>query len=140
MNVLTGALGLLMASPRHKHLFLSDLEWALLPPLALRQFRLFAKDNRPVAFATWAFVSEEVEARLNAGHAKLKPAEWKSGERCWIVDVVTPFGGGDGILKTLRETVLGKEDVRVLPHASQSREQKAGAAGVRVDAMTSNTE
>jgi len=106
LNVLTGAIGLMMASPKHRHLFLADLEWALLPPLALKQFRLFTKDNRPVALATWAFVSETVAKRLEAGAAKLKPGEWKSGERCWIVDLVAPYGGATEFVSVLRDSVL----------------------------------
>ncbi len=111
LNVLTSAIGLMMASPQHRHLFLADLEWALLPPLALKQFRLFTKDNKPIAFATWAFVSEEVDARLKAGHMKLKPAEWKSGEICWIVDVVAPFGRSEKLVGALKGTTLKAHDV-----------------------------
>lgn len=114
LNVLTGAIGLMMASPRHRHLFLADLEWALLPPLALKQFRLFTKDNRPVAFATWALVSEAVAARLEAGHGKLKPGEWKSGDKCWIVDVIAPFGAAEDFIRALKDEILERHDVHMM--------------------------
>jgi cytolysin-activating lysine-acyltransferase len=118
-NPFASAVLLMSRDARHRHLFLADLEWALLPPLALKQVRLFRKDDRPVAFATWAFVSEEVEARLAAGHTRLKPEEWKSGDRCWIVDVVAPFGGADEVVKTLKDTVLEEHEVRVLQQNSR---------------------
>lgn len=112
INVLSSAIGLMIASPRHRHLFLADLEWVLLPPLALKQFRLFTKDGRPVAFATWAFVSEEVAARLEAGAGKLKPSEWKSGDKCWIVELVAPFGGKEEFLSYLRTKMLEGHEAR----------------------------
>jgi len=108
INVLAGAIGLMMASPRYMHLFLADLEWVLLPPLALKQYRLFTKASRPVAFASWAYVSEEVETRLKAGQTKLKPAEWRSGNRCRIVDVVAPYGGEPEIRTELHDLWLAE--------------------------------
>ena len=71
---------LLGASPRRRYLFIGDLDWAVLPPIALKQFRLFAKDGHPLAYACWAFVSDEDDARLKTGQIKIKPNEWKSGE------------------------------------------------------------
>jgi cytolysin-activating lysine-acyltransferase len=50
-----------------------------------------------------------MEERLKAGHSKLKPAEWKSGDRCWIVDVVAPFGAASAIVDSLKENVLAGE-------------------------------
>jgi cytolysin-activating lysine-acyltransferase len=93
-NTLAAVLGevvsLLMMPASHKHLFLADLEWLVVPPLALRQFRLWRQDDRPVGFATWALLSEEVEARLLSGVRRLKPADWNSGDRAWLIDVVAP--------------------------------------------------
>jgi len=106
-NPLASAIALMTASAPHRHLFIADLEWALLPPIALRQCRVFVRGGRPpVGFASWAFVSDEVEARLKAGQTKLKPAEWKSGDRCWIVDLIAPFGGAAGFVRMLTEGVL----------------------------------
>jgi cytolysin-activating lysine-acyltransferase len=117
-NMFASAVWLMMASPRHRHLFLQDLQWRLIPPLILRQFRLFQKDGKPVALATWAMVSEEVAARLGGGDGtadpgekprtdlRLKPAEWRSGERAVLVDVVAPFGNVEAVRKFVREEVL----------------------------------
>jgi len=105
-NPLASAIALMTVSAPHRHLFISDLEWALLPPIALRQCRVFVKDGRPVGFASWAFVSDEVDARLRTGQTKLKPAEWKSGDRCWLIDLIAPFGGAPEFVKTLTNGVL----------------------------------
>jgi hypothetical protein len=38
----------------------------------------------------WVFVDDEVEARLVSGNARLRPQDWKSGDRLWIVEAVAP--------------------------------------------------
>lgn len=100
VNPLAAALTLLLASPPHRHLFIADLEWRLLPAIAAGQFRLITKDNRPLAFVTWAFLSDDIKARLQAAMkqpggassaGRLKPEEWRSGKNHVIVDFVSPF-------------------------------------------------
>lgn len=48
LDVVPQILWLLSQSPKHKYLFVGDLEWYLLAPLQLRQFRLFNKDKTPL--------------------------------------------------------------------------------------------
>ncbi len=79
---------LLSQSPEHKYMFLAELEWAIIPPVRLGQFRLFHKEGRVVGFVTWAMVNEAVEARLKRGVRRLRPDEWKCGERRVVVDVI----------------------------------------------------
>lgn len=62
---------LLVQSPAHRHLFLVDLEWLVVPPVMLRQFPLFRQGPRPIAYASWAMVNEEVEKRLVSGQPRL---------------------------------------------------------------------
>lgn len=114
------AVGLMIASPMHRHVFLSDLEWVLLPPVMMGQFRIFRKDGLPAAFASWAFVSEEVEARLEAG-GRLKPAEWRSGEIMWLIDFVAPMGGEEAALKELRENVAKGRPLKTLRPAEDGK-------------------
>ena len=71
---------------------IGDLEWLAMPPILLLQFRLFYHEGKPAAVVLYAFVSEQVERRLEAGAPSLRPADWKSGERAWIVQVIAPFG------------------------------------------------
>lgn len=123
-NVYASAVLLMQRSPRHRHLFIADLEWSLLPPLALGQARLFHKDGLPVAFATWAFVSEEVEERLQQGQMRLKPGEWKSGDSCWLIDLVSPGGGAKELLRTLRQDVLPGQRIKYLAREPESGDMK----------------
>ena len=85
-------------SPTHRMLFISDLEWAVMPALLLEQFRIFYGEGRPAALVLWASVSAEVEARLAIGQSRLRPDEWQSGDKLWLVELVAPFGGQDEVL------------------------------------------
>ena len=89
--------GLMMRTPQHRHAFLADLEWLVVPAIVSNQFALHEElDPRtgvrlPVAALLWANVSEVVDARLTANPAvrpRLKPEEWVSGATPWLVDVV----------------------------------------------------
>jgi cytolysin-activating lysine-acyltransferase len=104
----------MMQSPAHKHLFMTDLEWLALPPLLLRQFRIFRRRNIPIAFVSWGFLSEDAEKRLTDGARRLRPDDWKSGDRLWLIDVVAPFSGQAAIIKELHEKVFAGQKVKAL--------------------------
>lgn len=97
-EVLGEMVWILTQSPIHKQLFLGDLEWFIMPPLVLEQFRIFNGPQHPVAFALWATVNEETEQRLIQGAHKLRADEWKNGDRPWLIELVAPFGGQDEIM------------------------------------------
>jgi len=102
---------LLSQSPNHKYMFIADMEWYLMPPFRLRQIKIFHKDGAPVAYACWAKVSDEVDARLRDGSIKLRPEEWNSGENLWLVDLVAPFGGTEFVINELKEKVFKGQKV-----------------------------
>jgi cytolysin-activating lysine-acyltransferase len=102
---------LMSQSPTHKHFALADLEWMVMPPLLLNQYRLFHNDGQPIGAALWAFLSEEAEAKLSLSPPRLRPDEWKSGDRCWLVDLIAPSAIGNNKLAAamigdLRQTAL----------------------------------
>jgi cytolysin-activating lysine-acyltransferase len=84
---------LMTQSPRHKATPLGDLEWLVMPPILLRQFRIFYKGEQPVGVALWALVDKLVAKRIDAGDRRLAAVEWKSGTTMRIVELVAPFGG-----------------------------------------------
>jgi cytolysin-activating lysine-acyltransferase len=84
---------LMMQTRAYRHVFLADLEWMVMPPLLLNQYHLFRDKNRIVAFAAWAYLSEEAEARLQGGNPRLTPADWKGGDRLWLIHLFDPFNG-----------------------------------------------
>jgi len=107
---------LMSRSPNRRHMFMADLEWLVMPPLALGQARLYRNDKGdPISFVSWATVSDEVNERLKSGIARLQPGEWRSGPHLWVFDVVAPFGGVTETLATLKKTVFEGKQVMVLP-------------------------
>lgn len=102
-----GQVVLAMSSvPRYRHQSLADLAHLVIDPLARDCIAIASpkpssdSDPKsalaPAAIAIWASVSEEVEAKLKeqikAGvfPVRLKPSEWKSGEKVWLIDVIAP--------------------------------------------------
>lgn len=119
MTRLLGQIVSLMGqSPAHRHLFLSDLEWLVLPPLAKRQVRIWRRRTErgpaPVVYASWAMVTQEVEQRLLQGHKRLRPEEWDSGDIPWLIDIVAPYGGADAALGELVDQTFGGRAVKTL--------------------------
>jgi cytolysin-activating lysine-acyltransferase len=113
---------LMSQSPLHKQLFISDLEWLVMTPMMLQQFRLFYDQSKPVGVVFWASVSEEVEARLAAGNARMRPQDWKSGDRLWVVEVIAPFGKGQEMLSDLKASVFPKREMRIVFVGSKGSE------------------
>lgn len=109
----------LMRTQPFSELALKDLEWLAGPPVNVGQFAIAHGDPRPadqlteadkadpnrpnipVAAVLWAYVSEDVDARLRAnpsdGVVRLAPAEWRSGEIPWIIAA----GGTPDALKAI---------------------------------------
>lgn len=109
-RLLGQVVSLLGQSPAHRHLFVGDLEWLVLPALLNRQARIWRRETErgvvPVVYASWAMVNAEVEARLVQGQNRLKPTEWRSGDIPWLIDLVSPYGGGENALKELADQVF----------------------------------
>lgn len=97
---------LLMQQPATRHLFLADLEWRVMPALVLEQAKLYMREQTPLAFITWAKLSEPAAKRYQQPPYHLAPSDWKSGEQIWVVDLVAPFGNAQEILKDARENLF----------------------------------
>lgn len=100
-------------SPIHKHLKIADLEWSVMPVILSEQFRIFrfgplpgledvdpstllpgvtvqGLEQMPLGVAFWANLSEAVEEKLERGE-RLEAADWNSGDRLWLVELISPF-------------------------------------------------
>jgi cytolysin-activating lysine-acyltransferase len=109
---------LMMQQAAHRHTFLGELEWRVMPALVLNQAKLYLKEEAPMAFVSWAKLSEEVAQRYQAGPHQLTMADWASGEQIWLIDVFTPYGGAQELLKDLREKVFAGQVVHQLVPAA----------------------
>ena len=154
MSAVLGEIVWLMSqSPLHKQFFISDLEWPaaqaaneneLMTPALLQQFRTFYAQDRPLGVVLWATVSDEVAARLSEGTTKLRPQDWKSGDKLWVMpeacfqhdEVIAPAcpgprhasdekrsgGGAEEMVKDLKANVFPAREVRYLAVTSGKQE------------------
>ncbi|WP_425251657.1 toxin-activating lysine-acyltransferase [Janthinobacterium sp. NFX145] len=94
-----GALAwLCMHSKNHRYLWLASLNQSLLNPVKRQQFMLASTlvdgVQQPVAYIAWANFDADAESRYLAdgNHSLMRPEDWNSGDRMWIMDWVAPFG------------------------------------------------
>ncbi len=100
---------LMTQSPLHKRLFLEDLEWLVMTPVLLNQFRLYYAPDRPIGVVLWAKVNDEVAAILSEGVNRLRPQDWTSGDKAWVVECISPFGGAQEMVEELKQEVFSDE-------------------------------
>ena len=93
----------LMVVPRYRAQMLADLQHLVLDPM-LKDRLAFAYPGKSetslapdmAGFAIWAGVSEEVDARIREQirngvfPVRLKPEDWNSGDKNWLLDVIAP--------------------------------------------------
>jgi cytolysin-activating lysine-acyltransferase len=121
-------------SPLHRTMLIADLEWYAMTPALLQQFRLYydsgdAKQGpKPIGVVLWADVAAEVAARLASDRPRLRPQDWKSGERVapnerqlWVVDVIAPFGGAEDMVRDLKANVFPTREVRCVRMDAQGK-------------------
>jgi cytolysin-activating lysine-acyltransferase len=122
----------LSRSPAHKHYSLADIEWMVLPPASAGQFYVAEAADKergfraPIAIVTWAFVSEEVDVRLQhaAGQLiRLRPDEWKSGDIAWLIDAA---GDAAGVRSALQWLAAGPFKERSLKMTVRGADGVAG--------------
>ncbi|MGD9785613.1 MAG: toxin-activating lysine-acyltransferase [Hyphomicrobiaceae bacterium] len=113
---------LMSQSPLHKQFFISDLEWFVMTPVLLQQFRLYYDQQKPIGVVLWARVSGEVEARLAEGADKLRPQDWKSGDKLWVVEVIAPFGGAEEMVKDLKAKVFPNDPIKFVATGAAGKE------------------
>ncbi|NKB58522.1 MAG: toxin-activating lysine-acyltransferase [Alphaproteobacteria bacterium] len=120
---------LMTQSPLHRHLFVTDLEWLVMPALALNQFRIWHGSaqqaagipasqvqggSMPIGFASWAYLDEEAEARIKQGIKQLRATDWKAGDSLWLIDLIMPFGGMEKAVQELKRAVFKDKVVKSL--------------------------
>lgn len=105
---------LMMRHPNTRHISMAELECRVMPALVLEQAKLFMREGMPLAFVSWARLSDEAAVRFRGAPHRLAQADWQSGTQVWLVDVLTPFGGAAELIKDLRENVFSGESVHQL--------------------------
>ena len=99
-SALGQAVWLMTMSKEHRELPIKEIEDRLITPIFLQQFKIYSKGKQPVAFLSWAMVSDEVKARVEAGERQLKLKDWRSGNELVVVECVATFGSTKSIVNT----------------------------------------
>lgn len=70
-------------------------------PIELQQFELFYDDQgRPVAYATWAFLADDILQQYLMDEVDvLPPAQWNEGLNLCVTDVVAPYGDARRVIR-----------------------------------------
>jgi len=75
-------------------------------PVGTGQPKAQQESQQPMDVVLWGLVSEEVEERLKQGVPKLRPQDWRSGDRLWVVEVIAPFGGENEMLQNIKTQIF----------------------------------
>ena len=130
-------------SVNHRYLFISDLEWMIMQPVALAQYRMFYGENHPVGAAFWASVDKRVEKRLQQGLTRMSPQDWKSGDRIWLIDLIAPFGNVAKMLEDLKNNVFHESAFRYIQRNEKgqlvTRFSKEDTRSPQVDGSTDSS-
>ena len=127
---LASIVAIMMRDRRFRDVRLADLDWLVMPPILVGQWKIArgtmtpskganTEDGGrifPVAAALWACVSPEVDARLSADLDKpliLKPGEWQSGDIIWLIAVPGQPAYVKQLLKHLQETTFQGKQVKI---------------------------
>ncbi len=86
-----------MNSPLHERWPVDLQRHFILPPVVLGQYELLERNGMPVAYASWAWVSREVELAYIGDPSHLPLDAWHGGDRLWFIDWVAPFGKRDSM-------------------------------------------
>lgn len=123
---------LMSQSPIHKRLTISDLEWLVMPPILLNQFKIYHDDTQPIGVVFWGYLNEEAEARLKT-KGRIEPEDWGNGAaisaeqgivanpggQLWVVELIAPFHSESNvhrnfILENLGSSIFSGKSFRTL--------------------------
>ena len=102
------ALELLAQSDYHRQFPLGDYFRAeILPAIWCGQVRFYLTPNgSPTAMVTWAWLSEDVEREVHATGRALAQTEWRSGDRHFFNDWITPYGNIREVMHDISHNVF----------------------------------
>ena len=100
-NLIGQIASLMLSSKLHRKYLIDDIGAMFLPAIHLNQFRIYKnKNGDPVGIVTWAFFSDELEAKYKKGEKVLNKLEdWKSGEMAGLLTLLLLMGMLSKLLK-----------------------------------------
>ena len=88
------AVTVMLGHERYRSYALACLDYWTRPPVLLDQIQFYySPAGDAVGYVTWAFLAEDVAARLqNEPDVLLHLSEWNEGAQLWIMDLALPAG------------------------------------------------
>lgn len=121
-EALGAATWLWMHSAAHRNFPLHGLSRLLLPPITRAQFALGSRAGQPVFYIAWARFDGAAEGRYLRRHPlQIATADWASGDRLWITDLVAPFGHAPEVYRWVLREAFPQQVVRALYHRGEER-------------------
>jgi hypothetical protein len=68
---------------------------------------------------------------IASGAGRLAPDDWKSGDSCWLVEVIAPFGKTDEMLADLRNTSLADKTFKFHYNAPNGKREVKTVKGAK---------
>ncbi|KZL23313.1 toxin-activating lysine-acyltransferase [Pseudovibrio sp. WM33] len=90
-SALGQAVWLMTVSKEHRNQKIQIIEEVVTPAILFQQFKLYFKRKQPIAFLSWAAVSDEVKVRFESGDRQLSAQDWRSGKNIIVIECVSPF-------------------------------------------------
>lgn len=82
-------------SSLHREWSVETVARFLIPPITFGQIEILERDGMPVAYCSWAWLSEAAEIRYMLDPADIRVEDWSGGDRLWFADWVAPFAAAD---------------------------------------------
>ena len=100
-----------LASKHHSACTINEMAAWVLPAIHFNQFRIYRQGKRPVAWVSWARMSEEDGvAYINGrGDFKFRMKTWTGGDQIWFIDFIAPFGHALKVSYDLKRNVFPNE-------------------------------
>ncbi len=112
--VLGEIIWLLSHSTLHCKWPIASIHQWVFPALSHNYFRVYRRAGKPRGYVSWAWMSKSVESKYVLNTSSLKPEDWKSGDRGWVLDFVAPFGDAKEIVHDLKYNIFPNEVGRFL--------------------------
>lgn len=85
-------IGLMAATQHYQYWTIGDIRRLIMPPVLLGQSVVCRQDGNPVAFATWAWLSDEALAEIESRDRGMCAEDFNSGDNLWIAEGCAPYG------------------------------------------------
>jgi len=116
---------LMLHSELHCQYRMGDLVDRFMPSLSHDQYRYYEINGQPIGFCNWAWLTDEVEAKVQSSNYVLEPQDWVGGQNLWFMEFIAPFDHARAMVRDLRRNVFEKgtpaKGLRINPETGQLR-------------------